>query len=279
MFDIFGIRHRRLKLQLSAYLDGQVTAAEAERIRGHLDTCEECRAEVDSMRSTVDLLRSLPQLDVPRSFRLSEVPERTKGFRYQRPVLMALASGAVVLVVVLVVDLTSIGGPGDAEIVERIVEVPVVEERVVEVEVEKVVEVETEKIVEVEVERVVEVEVEAVKIVEVEVEKVIEVETEKILVATPTPDVGTTGPQFGGDLRVVSQGSISTLDPVFSLFYVVNAVASQIYEGLYGWTAIWRRSPGWVSRSRRTLTGPSTRSSCGRGSGSTTERRSLPLMR
>ena len=34
---------------------------------------------------------------------------------------------------------------------------------------------------------------------------------------------------------MVSQGSISTLDPVFSLFYVVNAVASQIYEGLYGW--------------------------------------------
>ncbi len=108
---------------------------------------------------------------------------------------------------------------GETEVVEKIVEVPVVEEKIVEVEVEKVVEVETEKVVEVEVEKIVE----------------IEVETEKILVATPTPDVGMTGPQFGGDLRIVSQGSISTLDPVFSLFYVVNAVASQIYEGLYGW--------------------------------------------
>ena len=99
----------------------------------------------------------------------------------------------------------------EPEIVEKIVEVPVVEEKIVEVETEKIV------------------------VQEVEVEKIIEVETEKILVATPTPDVGTTGPQFGGDLRIVSQGSISTLDPVFSLFYVVNAVASQIYEGLYGW--------------------------------------------
>ena len=230
LFDIFGIRHRRLKLQLSAYLDGQVSAAEAERIREHLEICGECRAEVESMQSTVDLLRSLPQMQVPRSFRLTEVPRRTTGFRYQRPVLMALASAAVVVVVVLVVDLASFGA-GETEVVEKIVEVPVVEEKVFEVQVEKVVEVETQKIVE--VEKVVEVEVE--KIVEVEVERVIEVETEKILVATPTPDVGLTGPQFGGDLRVVSQGSISTLDPVFSLFYVVNAVATQIYEGLYGW--------------------------------------------
>ena len=89
-----------------------------------------------------------------------------------------------------------------------IVEVPVIEERIVEVEVERIVEVE--------------------KIVEVIIE------VEKILVATPTPDTGSKGPQFGGDLRIVSQGSISTLDPVFSLFYVVNAVATQIYEGLYG---------------------------------------------
>ena len=98
-----------------------------------------------------------------------------------------------------------------------------------------------EKIVEVEKEVVKEVEVEVEKVVEkevvVEVEKLVEVEveTEKILVATPTPDVGTSGPQSGGDLKIVSQGSISTIDPVFSLFYVVNAVASQMYEGLYGW--------------------------------------------
>ena len=98
-----------------------------------------------------------------------------------------------------------------------------------------------EKIVEVEKEVLREVEVEVEKVIEkevvVEVEKLVEVEveTEKILVATPTPDVGTSGPQSGGDLKVVSQGSISTIDPVFSLFYVVNAVATQIYEGMYGW--------------------------------------------
>ena len=126
---------------------------------------------------------------------------------------------AIPIVLSAIAALAAAACAGETEVVEKIVEVPVVEEKIVEVEVEKVVEVETEKVVEVEVERIVE----------------IEVEKEKILVATPTPDVGTTGPQFGGDLRIVSQGSISTLDPVFSLFYVVNAVASQIYEGLYGW--------------------------------------------
>ena len=53
--------------------------------------------------------------------------------------------------------------------------------------------------------------------------------------ATPEPIVGESRPRYGGDLRIVSQGSISTLDPVHSLFYVVNAVATQMYEGLYGW--------------------------------------------
>ena len=124
---------------------------------------------------------------------------------------------AIPLVLSAIIAVVAAACASDPEVVEKIVEVPVVEEKIVEVQVERVVEVETEKIV------------------EVEVERVIEVETEKILVATPTPDVGTTGPQFGGDLRVVSQGSISTLDPVFSLFYVVGAVGTQMFQGLYGW--------------------------------------------
>jgi hypothetical protein len=81
------------------------------------------------------------------------------------------------LVLSAIIAVVAAACASDPEVVEKIVEVPVVEEKIVEVEVEKVVEVETEKIV------------------EVEVERVIEIETEKILVATPTPDVGTTGPQ------------------------------------------------------------------------------------
>jgi peptide/nickel transport system substrate-binding protein len=94
-------------------------------------------------------------------------------------------------------------------------------------------EVEVERIVEVEVEKVVEVEIE--KIVEVEIEKIVEVEVEKVLIATPTPPPAKGAPRYGGTLRVVSQGSIATLDPVFSQFGVTNAVASQFYDRTFGW--------------------------------------------
>ncbi len=108
---------------------------------------------------------------------------------------------------------------GDTEVVEKIVEVPVVEEVVREVEVEKVVEVEKEVVREVEVERVVEV----------------EVEVERILIATPTPPPVTSGPQFGGTLRIVSQASIPSLDPAFSGAYVSVAVGSHMFEAPLGW--------------------------------------------
>ena len=118
--------------------------------------------------------------------------------------------------------------------VERVVEVPVETEKVVEVvrEVEVPVETEVEKIVETEVERIVEVEVE--KVVEVEVEKVVEIETERIVISTPTP-APPGAPRFGGTLRVISHGSVSSVDPVFSLFAVVNYISKQFYEQLFAW--------------------------------------------
>ncbi len=106
---------------------------------------------------------------------------------------------------------------GGTEVVEKIVEVPVVEEVVKEVEVERVVEVEKE----------------VVK--EVEVERVVEVEVEKLLVATPTPPPVTGGPQFGGTLRIVSQASIASLDPAFDGSYVAIAVGSHLFESPLGW--------------------------------------------
>ena len=44
-------------------------------------------------------------------------------------------------------------------------------------------------------------------------------------------------PRFGGTLRVVSQASIPTLDPAFGGAYVTTAVASHMYETLFGWDA------------------------------------------
>lgn len=42
---------------LNALLDNELDAPSAERVSGHLDTCEACRARYDSLRETAGLLR------------------------------------------------------------------------------------------------------------------------------------------------------------------------------------------------------------------------------
>src|SRR4051794_36054212 len=56
--------------ELSDYLDGRVELAARRRIRGHLDTCARCTAELDGLARTIDLLRQLPELTPPRDFRI-----------------------------------------------------------------------------------------------------------------------------------------------------------------------------------------------------------------
>jgi hypothetical protein len=57
---------------LSAFLDRQTTQDERTRIETHLQTCADCRAELESLRRTVALLQGLPRVAVPRAFTLSE---------------------------------------------------------------------------------------------------------------------------------------------------------------------------------------------------------------
>ena len=57
---------------LSAYLDGQVTAAERDRVTAHLQECALCQSEAESLRQTIVLLQALPRIPVPRAFTLSE---------------------------------------------------------------------------------------------------------------------------------------------------------------------------------------------------------------
>jgi hypothetical protein len=59
------VRHARLREQLSAYLDGQLSSRELRRMDRHLGRCPECRSELDGLRQTVDLLQALPKLESP----------------------------------------------------------------------------------------------------------------------------------------------------------------------------------------------------------------------
>lgn len=57
--------------QLSTWLDQQLTPEEQAYCSTHLEECEQCQHVLDNLQQTVNLLRSLPQLEVPRSFTLS----------------------------------------------------------------------------------------------------------------------------------------------------------------------------------------------------------------
>ncbi len=114
-------RHRRLRDQLSAYIDGELTAVETEALERHLAACPDCRQALEELRVTALALRELPQEELPRSFTLR--PEQVARLAPQRaastpPVLafgMRLTSAALAfaLATVLVVDLGGLRGGSD----------------------------------------------------------------------------------------------------------------------------------------------------------------------
>ncbi|MEW6232557.1 MAG: zf-HC2 domain-containing protein [Chloroflexota bacterium] len=62
--------------QLSAYIDNQLSPAEMEEVRRHLEQCPACAEELRTLREAVMLLRELPSVPLPRSFTLVEPARR-----------------------------------------------------------------------------------------------------------------------------------------------------------------------------------------------------------
>ena len=54
---------------LSAYLDGEASAALCAEIDKHLAGCDDCQVVVDTLRRTITLYRTLPQSGMPDSLR------------------------------------------------------------------------------------------------------------------------------------------------------------------------------------------------------------------
>ena len=113
-------RHRRLRAQLSAYIDGALDAPAVDRVEAHLAGCERCRAEMEDLRATIAALKELPQAEVPRSFVLS--PEQAAARRPPQPAVplafgmrVATAGVAVALVAVVMADLGDFGGGAPQE--------------------------------------------------------------------------------------------------------------------------------------------------------------------
>jgi anti-sigma factor RsiW len=57
----------KVRPQLTAYLDGELADDRGSVVRGHLRTCETCRAAARDEAALRDGLRALPQVDVPAS--------------------------------------------------------------------------------------------------------------------------------------------------------------------------------------------------------------------
>ena len=53
----------------SDYIDGDLDQSTADAVKSHLDWCPPCQAFVKTLRSTVDLLRSIPNQKAPGDFR------------------------------------------------------------------------------------------------------------------------------------------------------------------------------------------------------------------
>ena len=111
--------HARLRDQLSAYVDGEVEGAAAQRLEKHLAGCDGCRLALEQLRATVAALHDLPEVQAPRSFTLS--PERAAARRPLTGATAPLALGmrlaaagvAVALAAVFVVDLGGLAGDNE----------------------------------------------------------------------------------------------------------------------------------------------------------------------
>jgi len=62
------VSHEETEILLSAYLDGETSPEETAAVERHLEDCEECRQELESLRATVDALAELPPELAPPGF-------------------------------------------------------------------------------------------------------------------------------------------------------------------------------------------------------------------
>jgi len=112
--------HRRLRGQLSAYIDGELAERDAGALETHLQACESCGRELAELRLASAALRELPDIEAPRSFALTPAhvagPAATTAPAAVRSVNsgLRLTGGvlAAALAVLLVLDTGGIVGGG-----------------------------------------------------------------------------------------------------------------------------------------------------------------------
>jgi len=90
---------------LTAYLDGELTAAEARILRAHIAECAECRAEIELLRRSYDALACLDEVSVPET--LAPRIKARMRHRSVRPVFAFVGLAAAMALVVFALDIMS----------------------------------------------------------------------------------------------------------------------------------------------------------------------------
>lgn len=104
-------KHRRIKDNLSAYLDGRLNPSQVAEVEAHLASCADCAWEKRTLEQTRRLAQMTPRAAVPRSFVLSaaQVEKPMRSVAFAATPLMALraatAAVGVLLAFVLAGDL------------------------------------------------------------------------------------------------------------------------------------------------------------------------------
>ena len=107
--NIFRLPHKHVKPEtLAEYLDGRLAGTAMARADRRLTSCATCRDELDSLRTTVSLLKGLPQVVPTRSFTMAAPPPQpalslpSPLFRMPQWVYAGAASVAAVVLAVLI---------------------------------------------------------------------------------------------------------------------------------------------------------------------------------
>jgi hypothetical protein len=97
---------------LSAYIDGQLSSGKREQLEARIQTTPELRAALEDLTQTRALVRSLPCLKAPHSFRLTpEMVGRSQPRRLYPFFQFASALTSLLLVMVLLSDFLGFGFP------------------------------------------------------------------------------------------------------------------------------------------------------------------------
>jgi|GEM_PF-2203478 len=72
------IECRKIRTELSAYLDGELTSAEQARVEVHLSECASCRQRLAELRRLEEGITRLPQLEPPPRF-VAEVRQKIRA--------------------------------------------------------------------------------------------------------------------------------------------------------------------------------------------------------